>query len=169
VNDRSLFDLVDSEDRFVRRGTRSDAARHGLWRRAVHIFVFNNRGELLVCRRPDHLRAYPGLFTSSAGGRVESGETYADAAIRELSEELAVHGRLRDVGMFEVENHDHGQVRHRLFVTEAESFRPDPDEIASCSFVGVSELIDLVGQYPDRYAEPFRRALELYLRHHNVS
>src|ERR1700741_2484278 len=92
-----IYDLADSEDRFVRTGTKKDAKRLGLFTRSIHILLENKQGEVLVCRRPKNKKAYPNRFTSSAGGHVERGESYRVAAVRELKEELGMTTTLRDL------------------------------------------------------------------------
>lgn len=50
--------------------------------------VIQRRDELLLCRRPSHKRH--GDLWEFPGGKCEPGETDADAARRELAEELGV-------------------------------------------------------------------------------
>jgi len=66
-------------------------------------FVFRADNRLLLCKRPESRRAYPGLWTSSAGGHVECNEGYAAAAARELREELGIDCLLTDIGRFNVD------------------------------------------------------------------
>ncbi len=46
-----IFDVVDSEDRVIGQAPRSEVHAKKLLHRAVHIFVFNSRGQLLIHRR----------------------------------------------------------------------------------------------------------------------
>jgi 16S rRNA (adenine1518-N6/adenine1519-N6)-dimethyltransferase len=54
------------------------------------MLIFNSRGELLLQRRSMWKDRNPGRWDSSAAGHLDSGETYAEAARRELREELGV-------------------------------------------------------------------------------
>lgn len=56
--------------------------------------VIERSGKFLVCRRPEH-KNHGGLF-EFPGGKLEAGESLADAARRELLEELALE--VHDVG-----------------------------------------------------------------------
>ena len=58
--------------------------------RAVHILVFNQRGELFLQKRSMSKDNDPGMWDSSAAGHVDSGESYLDCATREIEEELGV-------------------------------------------------------------------------------
>lgn len=155
---------MDRYDRFVRVGTKLEARRLGLWNRGVHIFVINNRKDLLICKRPISKRAYPGLITSSAGGHVEVGEDYLTAARREVYEELGLRCRLRDLGRFDVVSRSHGKTIHRLFLGDAENVRAaSASEIVSLEFRHLDEVLQDVEAHPNRYAYPFRQALALFI------
>ena len=58
--------------------------------RAVHILVFNSREELFLQKRSMSKDEQPGMWDSSAAGHVDSGETYLDCALREITEELGI-------------------------------------------------------------------------------
>jgi len=85
-----LLDIVDDNDCVVGLLPRSDVHRLGLKHRAVHILIFNSKGELFLQRRSMRKDKCPGLWDSSASGHLESGEDYNDCAIRELREELGI-------------------------------------------------------------------------------
>ena len=50
-------------------------------------------GRLYVHRRTDDKDVYPGMYDMTAGGVLAVGETYLEAARRELAEELGGPGR----------------------------------------------------------------------------
>lgn len=85
-----IFDVVDAEDRVLRQETRAVVHAQGLGHRAIHIFVFNQRGELLLQKRSHLKDAMPERWDSSAAGHVDAGEEYLPAAVRELAEELGL-------------------------------------------------------------------------------
>lgn len=87
-----LFDVVDEHDRVLRRETRAEVHRQRLLHRAVHILVFNARGEVYLQRRSAQKDTYPHRWTTSCSGHVDAGEDYDTAAVRELAEELGLAG-----------------------------------------------------------------------------
>ena len=93
-----IFDVVDAEDRVLRTATRHTVHREKLLHRAVHIFVFNQRGELFLQRRSRWKDMHPRCWDSSAAGHVNSGDNYDDTAPRELEEELGVKAAVELVG-----------------------------------------------------------------------
>jgi isopentenyl-diphosphate delta-isomerase type 1 len=85
------FDLVDETGQRVGKAPRS--ACHGdptLLHQAVHVFVFNHRGELFLQKRSARKDVQPGKWDTSVGGHVGLGEEAADAARREMAEELGI-------------------------------------------------------------------------------
>src|SRR5262245_4318584 len=92
-----IFDVCDEQDRVISTAPRSVVHARRLLHRAVHIFVFNTRGELLFHRRSAAKDESPLKLTSSASGHLGTGEDYGPAADRELEEELGLRGRLEYV------------------------------------------------------------------------
>ncbi|GIW40192.1 MAG: putative Nudix hydrolase [Candidatus Binatia bacterium] len=85
-------DVVDEEDRVVGRVSREEMRRRKLRHRAVYVFVFRPEGTVFVHRRTSTKDIYPGCYDVAVGGVVSSGESYDEAARRELAEELGVSG-----------------------------------------------------------------------------
>ena len=91
------FPVVDENDRVVRDASRSEVHGNNLRHRAVHIFVFNGRGEVFLQKRSRSKDRHPLLWDSSAAGHVDAGEEYDTAATRELQEELGIAAELRRI------------------------------------------------------------------------
>ncbi len=85
-----IFDVVDANDEVTGTATRSDVHTQKLTHRAVHVFVFNKRGDLLLQKRSPLKDMCPGLWDSSVSGHLDSGEFYEAAAVRELEEEMGI-------------------------------------------------------------------------------
>jgi 16S rRNA (adenine1518-N6/adenine1519-N6)-dimethyltransferase len=85
-----VFDVVDENDQVVGRSTRAEIHASGTLHRAVHIFVFNKRRDLLLQLRSRWKDNHPGVWDSSAAGHLDAGEDYHSCAVRELQEELGI-------------------------------------------------------------------------------
>jgi isopentenyldiphosphate isomerase len=159
-----LIDVVDDEDRVVGRRTRAEVRRHNLPHRSVYILVFNGAGELFVHRRTDTKDVYPGYHDVAIGGVVGAGESYADAAARELREELGIPGdaieplfsiRYRDVATA-VNGMVFRCVHDGPFVLQA-------SEIVSGEFLPTAVVEERMGR--ERFCPDGRAVLARYRRH----
>jgi len=90
--DDEIFDVVDAANRVTGQATRAEVHGRGLLHRAVHVLVFNRKGEVFLQRRSRFKDVHPGLWDTSAAGHLDAGEDYPEAAVRELAEELGIRG-----------------------------------------------------------------------------
>ncbi len=91
-----ILDVIDENDVVVSKATRKEVHSKGLPHRAVHIFLFNTSGQIYVQRRSASKDSHPLKLDSSAAGHLDSGENYAQAAARELLEELSINSELKE-------------------------------------------------------------------------
>ena len=97
--DDELVDVVDENDRVLRTVRRDEMRREGLRHRATYVLLFNSTGQLFVHRRTSDKDVYPSYFDCAFGGVVGAGESYDEAARRELAEEAGLEGiPLRRIG-----------------------------------------------------------------------
>ena len=73
---QDIFDVVDMEDNVLRQAPRAVVHREKLLHRAVHVFVFNQAGQLYLQRRSMTKDTAPGKWVSSCSGHVDTGEDY---------------------------------------------------------------------------------------------
>jgi 8-oxo-dGTP pyrophosphatase MutT (NUDIX family) len=90
-----IFDVVDDTDQVIGQRSRYEVHRDGLRHRAVHVLVFNSKGELFLQKRSMLKDSSPGLWDSSSSGHLDTGETYDACSLREVWEELGL--RLTEV------------------------------------------------------------------------
>jgi isopentenyldiphosphate isomerase len=93
-----IFDVVDEHDQVIRQETRREVHRRGLRHRAVHILIFNQRGQVFLQKRSMQNDSFPGAWDSSASGHLDTGEDYDACAVRELREEIGLELPERRVG-----------------------------------------------------------------------
>jgi len=91
------FPVVDDSDHFLYSAPRVKVHGDNLRHRAVHILVFNKKGEIFLQKRSRWKDRHPSLWDSSAAGHVMAGEEYEQAAQRELHEELGIQGALERI------------------------------------------------------------------------
>jgi len=136
--------------------SRREAVREGWLHRVGVVVCRDGQGRFLVHRRAEQLSRYPGHYELGVGGAAGVGESYEQAAARELGEEMGVRAsvsfRFRflnraglsphwlgvcDAVLEEVAARDPGEVAWYGWLTEAEllralrgwTFTPDSQEI----------------------------------------
>lgn len=88
-NTEELVVLVDENDNIL--GTAPKATIHTNQtplHRAFSCFIFNSKGELLLQQRALHKITWPGAWANSCCGHPSPDESYKQAAIRRVKEEL---------------------------------------------------------------------------------
>ncbi|MDN0200873.1 NUDIX domain-containing protein [Streptomyces sp. S.PNR 29] len=85
-----LVEQVDDQDRVLGVVERDEAVRRGWLHRVSTTVCRRPDGRILVHRRPRTVSRFPGHYNWLVGGAVDVGESYEDAAARELVEELGV-------------------------------------------------------------------------------
>lgn len=84
-----LLDLVDENDIVIKTMWRSEVYAKGLSNfRAINVFLKNSKGEVWIPLRVATKRIFPLHLDMSVGGHVSSGETYDQAFVREVQEEI---------------------------------------------------------------------------------
>ncbi len=136
-----IFDIVDEQDNVIGQASRQEVHKKGLLHRVIDIFVLNSQGELLLQKRSEKKDTNPGLWTVSAGGHVDSGQTYLEAAHRELEEELGIKAELQEIGAFVSGDPNHSNQMIKMFTCVHDGpFNFNKEEIEEIEFVKIGKL-----------------------------
>lgn len=158
--------LVD-EDGVVRESAgeiltldRDTAHRQGVLHRAVSVFVFNTRGELLLQKRGQQKNHSAGLWTNTCCTHPRKGENPIVTARRRLAEEMGLKCELNEVSSFlyrcKVGN---GLIEHEydhVFVGSSDRDpSPNADEVADWAWIGTDDLRRELRENPGRFTPWF--------------
>lgn len=83
-----IFDIVNERDEVIGQLPRREVHRRGLMHRAVHVLIFNSKGQVFLQKRSKLKDTFPQRWDSSAAGHLNPGEEYDACAMREVQEEL---------------------------------------------------------------------------------
>jgi 16S rRNA (adenine1518-N6/adenine1519-N6)-dimethyltransferase len=157
-----IFDVVDQNDQVIGQERRSEVHRRNLYHRAVHIFIWNREGKLLLQKRSAHKDVSPNTWDSSAAGHLGAGEEYDAAAQREITEELGIELPLRKVKKLEVcENF--GWEFVWLYEGRSEGpFRFPESEISELQWWSTAQIDRAIEQNPKDFARSFRHLWSLW-------
>uniref|UniRef100_A0A0G4FNN3 Nudix hydrolase domain-containing protein n=1 Tax=Chromera velia CCMP2878 TaxID=1169474 RepID=A0A0G4FNN3_9ALVE len=73
-----------------RQKSRGDVHRDGEWHRAVHIWLADNDGRVLLQKRSEHKDTHPGMWDVSVAGHIDAGGDPLRSAVREIWEEVGL-------------------------------------------------------------------------------
>ena len=137
-----IVDVVDAENRIVRRATRREVRAENLPHRGVGILCRDSTGRIYVHRRTPTKDVFPGMYDMLVGGVVASGETYDDAARREIAEELGIVG---PEPRFLFQHHYVGPKNHAFVavyeVTWDGPMRHQESEVEWGAFLDIGEVV----------------------------
>lgn len=143
-----LVERVDEHDRILGVVDRGRAIQERWLHRVATVVCRDSASRILVHRRAETDSLFPGQYNWLIGGAVAVGESYLDAASRELVEELGVRGRTRFLFKFLC----HGAIApywlglHETVIDQ--DVLPDPSEIAWHDWIPESRLRDAMRQRP---------------------
>jgi isopentenyl-diphosphate delta-isomerase len=148
--DAILLELVDENGVTIGTAEKLDAHRApGLLHRAFSVFLFDERGRLLLQQRARGKYHSPGVWSNTCCGHPYPGEAPFAAAARRTYEELGVcPSLLAEAGTVRYNHPDPAsglveQEYNHLFVGLVQSpLRPDPQEIGDTAFVTPAELME---------------------------
>lgn len=163
-----LFDVVDESDVVIDTKPRRIVHRDGLLHRAVHIFLFRPDGRMLVHLRTDDKEEFPSVWTSSASGHVSSGENYAEAAQRELQEELGITAELSRVAEFKACAETSNEFTQLFLAESDEAIHADPTEIADTAWLTIDVIRERMAAAAETFSPAFRLLFEYYMDRNNT-
>jgi 16S rRNA (adenine1518-N6/adenine1519-N6)-dimethyltransferase len=160
-----IFDVTDEHDNVIGQAPRSEVHARGLLHRAVHVFVLNTAGRLLLQKRSAEKDEFPQYFTSSASGHVSAGETFDECAPRELEEELELRVPIQRLQKFPAgpQTANEHSVLYRAVTDDEPTF--DPIEIESGAYFTLDEIATMLDRDPHQFTPPFRILFLWYVEH----
>ena len=118
-------------------------------------------GKFIISLRAKDKHPFPNTWVCGVGGKAADGESFEDAARREMQEEIGVSTPVKQVGSFKYDKEF--KAEFVLFTTDEElsvdSFTPDPHEIQYLKAFSLAEIKSMLAENPDSFAPTFRVAL----------
>ena len=152
-----IFDIVDDRDQVIGQRPRAEVHRLGLKHRAIHVLVFNSRGEVFLQKRSMSKDTHPGVWDSSSSGHLDTGEDYDACAIRELREEIGLIIEKPPTRLFKLDAcPETGQEFVWVYKHFSEGpFTLHPDEIERGQWFAPDQVSDWIKTSPQDFAPAF--------------
>ena len=159
--------LVDTDDNEIGRMEKMQAHEEAVLHRAFSVFLFNEKGEMLIHRRAQHKYHSGGLWTNTCCSHPRPGEATEAAAHRRLMEELGMDCAIEEQFSFLYKRAlDHGLTEHELdhvFIGKYEELPNfNEDEIDACKYISIDDLLASIRSEPETYTEWFRIVCQEY-------
>ncbi len=151
------FDVVDDADRVIQALPRETVHVNNLRHRAVHVLIFNGAGELFLQKRSLWKDLNPGVWDSSTAGHVDAGETYEQAARRELREEIGADCALEKIGRLDCGLETGWEFIEIFRGTHEGPFELSPLEIETGAFFPLDQIRQWLLASPEDFSPNFRR------------
>jgi len=135
---------VREDDSVVGPVERKRAHSEGILHRAGMVFLKRSDGKVLVQRRSKTKETFPDSYDSSCSFHVKFGESYDEAARRELGEEAGITSQLTYLGKFTHFDPPENEIV-AVFVSESdEAVKIDLDESSVMEFWSKEEIDSVV-------------------------
>jgi len=153
--------LVDNNDVLTGTMEKMEAHQKGVLHRAFSIFIFNDKGELMLQQRALTKYHSPGLWTNTCCSHPRESEETLDAAHRRLTEEMGFDCKIKEVFSFTYKaDVGQGLTEHEfdhVFVGKFDKYPLiNPDEVHDWKFISMEEIKKNMEQSPEQYTVWFR-------------
>lgn len=152
--------IVDDNDQPVGGATIFEAQDQGLYHRIARVMVEDPQGRILLQKRQSNKRTYPNCWDNSASGHVDLGETYEEAAAREMFEEIGVKGfPLVEAKYYQTEHTFNNLLLRRfnkLFTIVIPADTPtvlQEEEVSEIAWFTKDELHKLIADHPNNVSD----------------
>ena len=148
-----LLDVVDLQNRVLRIATREEACKIGWLHRAVNVLVFNLKGQVFLQQRASSKKAFPLYWDLSMTEHVKSRESFTEAAIRGLKEELGIEKDVELIRLVHLQNSRYQKDGQWVIENElVELYRADyngeikldPEEVSAGEFFSMDQIQEMI-------------------------
>lgn len=168
------IDIVDENNNPIGKvKEKQQAHEDGDFHRTAHIWIINDKNELLLQKRSASKKSHPNCWDISGAGHIRAGESITEGAIRELKEELGVEVTEKDLNYIATikstknpKNMEFGYVYLLRSNKKIEEYVFEDDEVSEVKYIYYEELEKMVEEKAEGlliHDEEFKKLFE-YIR-----
>lgn len=157
--------LVDEQDNAIGVMEKMEAHEKGLLHRAFSVFIFNNKGEMLLQRRALTKYHSAGLWTNTCCSHPRPQENTIEAANRRLKEEMGIETPLQHKHSFIYKTpFENGLTEHEFDHVYIGYTNENPEinkeEVDSFKWMRVEEIKNEIKSNPQNFTSWFKIVVE---------
>ncbi len=144
-----VFDVVNENDEVVGEATRGEVHKNSdLIHRVVHIWILNDKNEILLQQRSLTKDKAPGQWDISCAGHVKKGNSAEITAKRELQEELGTKADCKLIKKFIDRDIDQTEMVSLYYAIHNGPFRFPKEEIQQVKFFAKDKVLEFIQNDP---------------------
>lgn len=147
IRNELLF-TVDESNKPIKSKPRDEVHIKGYWHRTTHIWVINNKKQILCQKRSLLKDTNPGKWESFFGGHLTPGQDYLEGALLELKEELGIDLSKEDLKLFQIYKCIPDKEFQGIYYVEwngnIENLKLEREEIDQVKWFDILKLIEIL-------------------------
>ena len=161
--------LVDKKDNVIGKAGKLEAHQKGLLHRALSVFIFNSKGEILLQQRAPHKYHTPFLWSNTACSHPRINELVKHAAERRLKEEMGIECDLNYAFNFlynaKFDNHLIENELDHVFIGFCDEIpKPNPSEVKNYRYINSYDLMNEINENPNIFTPWFKICIDRVLK-----
>lgn len=145
-----IFDVINENDEVVGEATRGQVHKNpNLIHRVTHVWVLNDKGEILIQQRSLTKDKFPGKWDISCNGHIQKGYDPKTTAERELQEELSIKADCIFITKFIEKFSDQTEMINLYYVIHNGPFKFPKEEINQVKFFNKNDALKFIETDPD--------------------
>ena len=160
--------LISENDEVLGLMDKMQAHENGLLHRAFSVFLFNEKGEVLLQKRAAEKYHSPNQWTNAVCSHPREGETYLEAAQRRLKEELGIEAMELSPKFHFIYKADVGgnlwehELDHVFTGNYDGNFSLNDEEVSEIRYIAMEALDAEMESNPENFTEWFKIILGEY-------
>ena len=156
-----LIDIYNEKNIFLRTELKSKAHKEGLWHRSSQIWIYNQKGEILIQLRAKNKVLFPNMWDISVAGHVSSGEKPIDTALKEIKEEIGLNLKESDLEFVKIRknsmnykglvNNEHSYVYLLDYEKDITNLNIQIEELQEVKFIYLNKIEKELINSPKKY------------------
>ena len=172
--DKEILILVNEKDDMVGKEIREKCHfGDGLLHRAIAIFIFNDKNQLLLTQRSEYKKLWPNFWDASCCTHVYENEDYEKAGERRLPQELGFSCNLKFLFKFQYKAKykdigSENEICALLIGKHNNEIKENPKEVMNYKWISINKLKEDINKNQNKYTSWLKIAFNKYLKYKNI-